>query len=677
MAEHTTSLQETRLPDVREPGRLRALAAYDVLDSGSEVVLDGLVHLAARLCEAPLAMITLVDEARQVFKARTDAQTAADTSQTDTSQTGASQAGASQAGASQTGASPVGAPPSAASLEVGFCPIVVERTEPLVVPDTLADPLHARNPVTRDDGIRFYAGVPLLTRERHVLGTLCVLDRVPRPEGLEADRLAMLRTLSAQVVSQFELRRALAQRDALLAGQRAAMRERDALARVQAAVVAAEGDLDATLAALVENAMAAVPAAEGGVLELISGDVLEYRAVRGTLGPHRGLRVPLRGSLAGHCVATNAPLLMEDSREDPRVMRELVERLGLRSAVLAPVRRGERVLGVLKLQSSRPRAFDARDLQVAELFARAATAGLTEVRAAEAQRAVLAAARRQQAILDSAVDVAIIATDGDGRVTNWNSGAERILGWTAAEMRGRTVDCIFTREDRLEGRMAEEMRLALAHGRASDERWHMRRDGRRFWASGEMMPMLGGADEQAGFVKVLRDRTEQHEAGRRLAASEAELRLQREFLATLLRQAPVGIGISDAASGRSLVLNDKARALLGHGELGEDLGRYTRYGALHPDGRPYDPEDYPTVRALRAGVATERAEMIYRQGGAGGTRRPPGRTRCPPARRGTPRDGAWRSAAPRCATPPARWWRPSPCSSTWRSSARRPTCCAT
>ncbi len=129
--------------------------------------------------------------------------------------------------------------------------------------------------------------------------------------------------------------------------------------------------------------------------------------------------------------------------------------------------------------------------------------------------------RQLRAIFDSAVDIAIIATDRDGRVTEWNAGAEHVLGWCAAEMLGQTAERFFTPEDRAAGRVEIEMRLALEHGRASDERWHTKRDGTRFWASGEMMPLRSEGGEHIGFIKILRDRTAQHRMGEALAESEA------------------------------------------------------------------------------------------------------------------------------------------------------------
>jgi PAS domain S-box-containing protein len=135
---------------------------------------------------------------------------------------------------------------------------------------------------------------------------------------------------------------------------------------------------------------------------------------------------------------------------------------------------------------------------------------------------------RQAAILQSVTDFAIVATDLAGVVTDWNSGAERILGWSAEEMIGQSARAFFTPEDRLKGRLEGEMNSALETGRALDECWHIRKGGERFWASGEMMPLKDGRDVYIGFVKVLRDRTEQHLQGQALEQAEARLRRAQE-----------------------------------------------------------------------------------------------------------------------------------------------------
>ncbi len=127
-------------------------------------------------------------------------------------------------------------------------------------------------------------------------------------------------------------------------------------------------------------------------------------------------------------------------------------------------------------------------------------------------RAELAEARRRrrraEAVLQSAVDFAIVVADCDGTITEWNVGAARIFGWSAEELVGRTAERLFTAEDRANGRMTHEMRLAVAEGRANDERWHLRKDGTQFWASGEMMPLRDDDGTPIGFLKIIWDRTE-------------------------------------------------------------------------------------------------------------------------------------------------------------------------
>ena len=146
----------------------------------------------------------------------------------------------------------------------------------------------------------------------------------------------------------------------------------------------------------------------------------------------------------------------------------------------------------------------------------------TDTVAGEAERRATDTRNRQ--ILDSAIDYAIIATDLDGRVTRWNEGARRTLGWTEAQMLGQPVDRIFTPEDLAADRPRIEMRLALETGSGTDERWHLRENGERFWANGEMTPLHNADGTVGGFVKVLRDRTEQRLALETLAKSEERYR---------------------------------------------------------------------------------------------------------------------------------------------------------
>jgi len=125
-------------------------------------------------------------------------------------------------------------------------------------------------------------------------------------------------------------------------------------------------------------------------------------------------------------------------------------------------------------------------------------------------------------LVESSTDFAIFAIDTDGCATIWNVGAERLFGYAEDEIIGRSADVIFTVEDRAAGAPEKERSDARSLGRAADERWHQRKDGSRFWASGLMMPLRG---KGAGFVKITRDRTEQHQIGERLRENEERFRL--------------------------------------------------------------------------------------------------------------------------------------------------------
>jgi PAS domain S-box-containing protein len=137
---------------------------------------------------------------------------------------------------------------------------------------------------------------------------------------------------------------------------------------------------------------------------------------------------------------------------------------------------------------------------------------------------------RNRQILDSAIDYAIIAVDRKGLVTRWNSGACHIFGWSEEDMLGRTLERVFTPEDVAAGRLGAEMRAALRSGRGSDQRWHIRRNGERFWALGEMTTLRGQNDAIVGFVKVLSDRTEQRLAEEARDRNEAALKDLAETL---------------------------------------------------------------------------------------------------------------------------------------------------
>ncbi len=140
-----------------------------------------------------------------------------------------------------------------------------------------------------------------------------------------------------------------------------------------------------------------------------------------------------------------------------------------------------------------------------------------------AEDAVRQSEERLQLIMKSITDYAIITSNPDGIINGWNTGAENTFGWTAKEAVGQPCELIYTPEDRAAGIAKLEMRLALENGIAEDTRWHIRKDGSRFFASGTVAPIQDG--EFDGFVKITSDQTARMEAEKTVQEKETLRRI--------------------------------------------------------------------------------------------------------------------------------------------------------
>ncbi len=243
---------------------------------------------------------------------------------------------------------------------------------------------------------------------------------------------------------------------------------------------------------------------------------------------------PREVAFCAHAIQQRETFVVEDAALDARfVDNPLVTGApNLRFYAGAPLETPEGLpLGTLCVLDDRPRQLDDQQIFALKTLARQVMVQL-ELRKALAHKR--SSEERHRRILESAIDYGIITMDLQGWVTSWNAGAANILGWTEAEMCGRPCDDFFTPEDRAAQVPEIEMGAALAHGRGSDERWHLRKDGSRFWASGEMMPLRDADDVPVGFLKILRDRTEYRLAQEALKISEASAERDRQMLTSEL-----------------------------------------------------------------------------------------------------------------------------------------------
>ena len=164
-----------------EADRLAALRMYDVLDASPDPEFDDFVQIAAYVCQTPIAVVSLIDETRQVF------------------------AGEIGLGVRET------------TLDVSICARAILQPDVFVIPDLSKDSRFDRNPlVTGEPYLRFYGGALIETPSGLPLGTVCVLDYEPRPDGLTRRQEATLRALARQVMTNLELRRAVGEKNLMM-----------------------------------------------------------------------------------------------------------------------------------------------------------------------------------------------------------------------------------------------------------------------------------------------------------------------------------------------------------------------------------------------------------------------------------------------------------------------------
>lgn len=173
------------ISDPEHQRRLELLEAYDILDTQPEPEFDDIVAMAAAVCKTPVALISLVERDRQWFKAK------------------------------------IGFEACDTPIDQSVCVHALSAPDLLIIPDLASDPRTRGNTlVTAEPGIRFYAGAPLLSPNGTIVGTLCVIDTEPRPDGLDETQRLVLSGLARQVVTLLEARRVSHRKDELFQRQK-------------------------------------------------------------------------------------------------------------------------------------------------------------------------------------------------------------------------------------------------------------------------------------------------------------------------------------------------------------------------------------------------------------------------------------------------------------------------
>jgi len=201
--------------------------------------------------------------------------------------------------------------------------------------------------------------------------------------------------------------------------------------------------------------------------------------------------------------------------------------------------------------------------------------------------------QRFRLFLESVRDYAIVMMDPDGAVSTWNAGAERVLGWRAEDVVGRSHACFYADPDRAAGRPAANLRIAERFGWVEEEGWRVRSTGARFWANVTIAAVRDADGQLLGYAKIVRDLTERRRA-------EDALRDREQLLEAMFDRTASGIALLDAA-GRFVRVNRRFEQLSGY-QAGELFG--STLDALT------DPADQPQGRELVSDLLASRRESV-------------------------------------------------------------------
>ncbi|MFC7528714.1 PAS domain S-box protein [Actinoplanes sp. GCM10030250] len=285
------------------------------------------------------------------------------------------------------------------------------------------------------------------------------------------------------------------------AAERAARQTSALLSTIEAqrAVTAVAYDRDAALAVVAEQAIIGFPAATGAVVELLDedGENLVYEAVAGTLASHAGLRISAHGSLSGIAIAGRTAVRCTDTETDPRVNRDACRAAGIRSMCITPLHQAGETIGVLKVASGTPGAFDAADAHQLELLATSLTSALMHADDYARNAALLAQRTGALAALEASetrfrltfensplgLIVASIDPGSYGRYLQVNPAMSAITGYTTAELTRMSFQDLQHPEDVEATELTLREMLAGGTESVRAEKRYLHKDGHTIWVS--------------------------------------------------------------------------------------------------------------------------------------------------------------------------------------------------
>jgi diguanylate cyclase (GGDEF)-like protein/PAS domain S-box-containing protein len=279
------------------------------------------------------------------------------------------------------------------------------------------------------------------------------------------------------------------------------------LIAMQQAVVDAGTDFDAVMKAVTEGALQVLPQANGAVVEMREGDELCYRVASGASAPYVGLRLRLDKSLSGRAILTGQFQTCPDTEEDSFADRPACRRIGIRSMLVVPLIYQGEAVGVLKIHAAEPHVFGAGDLLAVQLLSGPIVIGLSNLGAADAQRARQLADRRFEATFAHApVGIAHVAPDGGLLLVN--DRFCMITGWARAELLEHRFQRI-THPDDLSADLAHVGRLMSGKAeRYSMEKRYLRPDGSHVWVNLTVSLVRDQQGAPDFFVAVIEDISE-------------------------------------------------------------------------------------------------------------------------------------------------------------------------